>query len=44
LTELLLARGQIAMLFAFPIVFAVGVMGMPILKRDSLSGRYRRTP
>jgi hypothetical protein len=33
-----------AMLFVFHIVFALAGMGMPILKGDPLSGRYRETP
>lgn len=31
MTELLFARGRMAMLFAFQIVFSVAGMGMPIL-------------
>lgn len=52
MTELLLARGEMAMPFAFPIVFAVAGMGTLILfvfaeaafREDTLSCRYRKSP
>lgn len=42
MTELLLARAQMAMLFAFHIVFAVAGMGMPLLM-VAAEGFHRRT-
>ena len=42
MTELVLARAQMAMLFAFHIVFAVAGMGMPVLMVIA-EGAHRRT-
>ena len=46
MTERILARGQMAMFFAFPIVFAVAGMGMPMpmVVAEALNGRPRRKP